>query len=174
MFEFNVNISESFYLFMEIFFILFFLTQSKVDKPLMGGLVDEPLIPMGREQIQQLIPTLPKDLMLIFTSPLQRAMQSAQLIGDALGLEVKIRAELIERDSGICSGKTWPEVENLTQGKLSYAKLLANEELDYVPWGGEPIAAVWERLDRFLDDIRTNYIEKKIIVEAHGGIKRLT
>ena len=158
---------------MEIFFVRHGLTQSNIDKRLMGSRIDEPLIPTGYEQILQLIPTLPKDFSLIFASPLRRAVQSAQLIADALGIEVQIRNELIERDSGMCSGKTWPEVEALTQGQLSYQKLLANEELDYVPWGGEAVTQVWDRLEKFLNDVRTSYTNKKILVVAHGGIIRL-
>ena len=47
----------------------------------------------------------------IYSSPLERAAETARLVSQAWGLSIKAWDDLIENDGGVFAGLTWPEIE---------------------------------------------------------------
>src|SRR5436309_5200504 len=82
------------------------------------GHADPPLNDAGREQARVLADELAGDrIELIYTSDLQRARETAEIVAGQLGLDVIPLRELREIDVGEWEGFTWPEiVERFPEG----------------------------------------------------------
>ena len=82
---------------------------------ILNGRRDQPLSPLGAEQAHQLsAKILGSGIRFdkIYSSPLQRAFETAQIISMALGMNHPEKMELlIERDFGSMSGKSASEIE---------------------------------------------------------------
>lgn len=115
------------------------------------GQADPPLNEKGLEQARALPEKLePLDLELLFTSPLKRAAQTAEVVADALRIPLYYDARLVEIHQGDWQTRLRAEIEAL------YPELFQRWESE--PWqvtppGGEHLTAVQERVDDFLDEI---------------------
>jgi broad specificity phosphatase PhoE len=134
----------------------------------MGQRIDAPLDEKGLEQAHEVIPKLPKEFDLIYSSPLKRAAQTARIIADYFDKNVEIRQELKERDFGSLSGKTWAEVDKETGKPLSERD--KDVSYDYTQFGGESSQQVKARVMRFLHHATQNHQDGAIIVVTHFGI----
>lgn len=78
---------------------------------------DPPLTPLGRRQMKRVAKWLaeePSTIHWLFASPLLRAVQSAALIGEVLGLEVETWDDLQEYDSEMESpDEVWQRAERV-------------------------------------------------------------
>lgn len=157
---------------MKIYFARHCSTSSNIAHRVMGARVDEPLSNVGEEQARQFADQLDLDFTVLFASPMRRAVQTAEYIRDKLKLVINVDSRLIERDMGTLSGHTWPEIEAMTSGALSYARLKEEKELDYSAYGGENIALVRSRIAGFLNHVKAQYGDQKVLVVTHGGIIR--
>jgi alpha-ribazole phosphatase len=153
---------------MELIFVRHGETQHNKLHQLMGQRIDDPLDEEGLHQAEALIKKLPKNTEAIFCSPLKRARQTAEIISKHLNVPVEISDYLKERDFGILSGKTWEEINALTDRDLH----AIDEALhyDYGAFGGESIAHVKARLLKFLDMVRHKRKLKRVIVVTHFGL----
>lgn len=104
------------------------------------GHIDEPLSPEGREALRDLRPPPPAGAALWFRSPLERARETAALLG--IG-DARPDARLIEMDWGAWQGETVAGLRD----RLG-AEMLANEAqgLDFRPPGGESPREVQDRI----------------------------
>jgi uncharacterized phosphatase len=94
----------------------------------------------------------------IFASPLSRAMDTAQIIADEIGLAAPVAvAAVVERRYGDAEGRTGSEVDELYPGTSE------------VP-GRESREAVIERALPALVELAERNHGKSIIVVAHGGV----
>ena len=77
------------------------------------GLSDEPLTDLGRQQARALAYRLQAQqaLSALYTSPLLRAQQTAEIIAAEMGLEVRVVDDLREYDCGAVTGMTWQDVQ---------------------------------------------------------------
>lgn len=153
---------------MELYFIRHGETNYNKHHQLMGQRVDAPLDEAGLAQAHQVIEKIPSDIAVVFSSPLQRAKITAQMIADHFGKELIIKQELIERDFGTLSGKTWEEIDKETG--LSLSERDEKLDYDYEPFGGESVFSVKTRLEKFLEEVQANFPEQKIAVVTHYGI----
>jgi broad specificity phosphatase PhoE len=97
---------------------------------------------------------------------LQRAIETARVIAQPHGLEVKIDPRIREFDFGEWEGLTWQQIverwpEFREQGATA-AKL-------YQPEGGETFDAVCVRVESFLNDLRRTSYENVLVV-THAGV----
>ena len=127
------------------------------------GHTDSPLTELGREQARRAGETLatliaPRDCV-IFSSPLGRALQTANIIADVTAAErpIIVAADLIEVGMGSAEGMTQAEME-----KRWPALQVAAEDLE----------AFTERLDRAVRRVADHYAESRIIV-SHGVAGRI-
>ncbi len=75
------------------------------------GRADFPLTERGRRQAQELATVLSRlPVAVVCSSPIRRALNTAEAVAGPLGLKVEVQAALQEYDFGELSGLTWPEI----------------------------------------------------------------
>jgi len=75
------------------------------------GRADFPLTERGRRQAQELATALSRQAVrAVHSSPIKRALDTAEAIAAHFGLTVDVQAALQEYDFGELSGLTWPEI----------------------------------------------------------------
>lgn len=152
---------------MELYFVRHGETEYNKHHKLMGQKINAPLDALGKNQALEVLDKIPSDVSVIFSSPLLRAKQTAELIANKLGLPITVKKELTERDFGTLSGKSWDEIDKETELTLSERDEKLN--YDYSPYGGESVFSVKTRLEKFLEEIRSLSPAKAVVV-THFGI----
>jgi 2,3-bisphosphoglycerate-dependent phosphoglycerate mutase len=118
------------------------------------GHTDRPLSDFGRRQAEQLATELEgEELEAIYSSDLARARETAEVVGERLGLPVVLDPDLREKDWG-----TW---EGLT-----------SVERDRVEFVGESTQAHQERILGALRRIAERDPGGRVLVVTHGGSMR--
>ena len=132
------------------------------------GHLDVPLSDRGMRESERLarrVAALP--VAALFSSPLQRARQTADVIAEQLSLEIEERDELMERDVGALSGLVWDEVvERYPEFMRTRAE--PNPTID-VP-GYELDGAFNLRVQNVLEAIISNHPEETVVAVTHGGV----
>ena len=124
------------------------------------GLADPPLDETGRRQAQRLGSVLgPRGLAAVFSSPLLRARQTAQPVGERAGLEVAVDQCLLDRDYGPWTGISR---ESVTDRWGS---------VDRAP-GVEPGPAVRDRAVQGLTGIARRHPGGTVVVVSHDAVNR--
>jgi broad specificity phosphatase PhoE len=118
------------------------------------GHSDRPLNDHGRQQAKALADRLAgESIDAIYASDLARAKETAEIVGERLGLPVVIDADLRE--------KNWGNWEGLT----------GDERLN-VEYAGETTEEHRERTLRAVERIRERHPGQRIVVVTHGGSLR--
>jgi broad specificity phosphatase PhoE len=100
-----------------------------------------------------------KNINLIFTSPLQRTKETAEIVGKFLGLPLKIEKRLRELEFGIFNGKSEEEFVGYFSSK--------KERLKEKTPKGESYVDVRERVFEFFKEINKKYKGKNILIVSH-------
>jgi broad specificity phosphatase PhoE len=153
---------------MELYFVRHGETEFNKHHQLMGQRIDAALDEKGLEQAHEVIAKLPKEFAVIYSSPLKRAAQTAQIIADYFNKNIEIKQDLCERDFGTLSGKTWEEIDKETGQAMSEADNKLT--YDYRPYGGESAEQVKARLVNFLNEAKAKHGDDAIVVVAHFGL----
>ena len=137
---------------------------------LLQGSSDYPLDDLGLRQanlIADRLATLaPVDA--IVSSPLQRALVTATIIGDRLSLEPRIIPELSELSFGDWENRTFEEMA-IALPEVA-VRLLDLDDHD-VGWpGGETRRAFNDRVRQAFAGILSEFHAHRVIVVAHGGV----
>lgn len=132
------------------------------------GSSDPPLNETGRRQAQQLAKRLAaQKLTAIYSSPLSRAAETAQLIAEPHGLPVKKEPALREMDFGEWEGRTHAEIEAVDGERL--AQWWA-DPVRHAPPGGENLEAVLNRMQEWLARLALAHTgEDYIVAVSHTG-----
>ena len=131
------------------------------------GQTDVPLSPTGREQARRLADRLAeKDIGAIWSSDLQRALDTARPLAERLGLEVHVTEALRERDFGDDEGK---------HDELVFPRHPQSHwrHPDTAHPNGESRRDVWNRVAAFLDTLLAEPPAGEIALVTHGGPIRL-
>jgi probable phosphoglycerate mutase len=135
--------------------------------------VDYPLNKKGVLQAQQTAEFLnQKQIDVIITSPLKRAVQTASIVGESLGLTPVVMENFREINVGALEEMP-PSEENWGVFKKT-VMAWANGDKDTAFPGGENFHQLWHRFQTGLKDIIHQHPEKRILVVGHGGIFTLT
>jgi glucosyl-3-phosphoglycerate phosphatase len=103
----------------------------------------------------------------LVASPLRRALDTAEIIGERLGLEIShVDERWAERDIGEWSGLTTAEIEAKWPGMLDAWR---NDTVDQLP-GGEHEAGMTTRVTAAMHDLVTSLQGRRALVIAHGGV----
>ncbi len=135
------------------------------------GQADPPLDDLGREQARLLAERLRETPpVALYTSPLRRAQETAEIIGDALGLPVTPDERLKEYDVGDITGLTWGQIEEqYPDVARRWSKAMENLNLP----GAEEHASFRARVTAAFDEVVARHEEHKeegpVGVVAHGG-----
>ena len=129
------------------------------------GQADPPLNSLGLEQAHRLAQELQSaTLDVLYTSPLQRAAQTARIIVETLNIPLFNEPRLMEIHQGDWQTRLRSEIETL------YPELFHHWETE--PWrvtppGGEHLFQVQERVYAAVDDIRIRHESQKVGVVSH-------
>lgn len=98
------------------------------------------------------------DIDLIICSPLKRARKTAEIINEGRNIPILFNGEIMERDFGEFEGE----------------KIKFDEFWDYNVQPKyqkvETIKEIISRISNFLDKIKEEYKDKKILLVTHGGV----
>lgn len=131
-----------------------------------SGHADVPLNAHGREQARLLAESL-RDVRLdaIFSSDLSRARETAEILGERQGLDVRVDQRLREINQGAWQGMRVSDI------KSQYAERFVQHyqnPLEVSPPGGETVAQVQTRVLAALDEIGQKYPRGTVAVVFHG------
>jgi len=131
------------------------------------GQADLPLNRRGREQARLLAEQLRGErIEAIYASDLSRAYETAKIIAEALGQEVKTLESLREVDTGVWTGLTFEEVESGYPGHLREwrADPLGVKRLE-----GESYQALFERTKAAIREMVKAHPNQTVLIVCHGG-----
>ena len=103
----------------------------------------------------------------LYSSPLQRTRETAEILSARLDLPIRYREDLLELDFGEWTGLTFDEVRADARWQVwSSCRSIAT-----VP-GGESMRAVQERAIKALFDLRHTHREGAVLIVSHGDVIR--
>jgi alpha-ribazole phosphatase len=106
----------------------------------------------------------------IYTSDLQRAVRSAEIIAEPYGLTPAQLPALRERSFGIWEGMTFSGIRQMYPSEF---EAWAGNPLRYSPAGGESTLEVNNRVMQALREIVSRHDGENIAIVAHGGVNRI-
>ena len=136
---------------------------------MVGSWTDWNLTDLGKSQADHIGKKLKGELedkdVVIYSSDLKRAVQTAEQIAKYLGTEPVLRQELRERNLGKCCGKSvqWLR-ENIERDEKTVDDRLFSD--------GESKRDCWNRLLPFYEEVMTS-AEETIIIVSHGDLLSL-
>ncbi|MBO4521476.1 MAG: histidine phosphatase family protein [Alphaproteobacteria bacterium] len=138
-----------------------------------GRGIDLPLNETGREQARELAAALtPAALEVVFSSPLKRAVQTAQIVAEILRIPVQIEQGLTEGCFGEAEGKTKQEINMLFPQTAADWHSLEEEFMDVRFNGGETKREIQQRILKTLTKIAAESNYTVIGVCAHSAVIR--
>jgi broad specificity phosphatase PhoE len=141
---------------------------------ILNGRRDLPLTDKGLKQAHeaaQKIKELGIQFDKIYSSPLQRAYQTARIIAETLGFEeLEILQDLIEREFGVITGLSTEAYK-----ELKGIELLITPNVTYSlnPQGAETFPQLVERADRLLKYLNQNHPDGNILLVTHGDFGKM-
>ena len=134
-----------------------------------GQEIDAPLNSDGIKQVEIVLKFIPNDIDVILASPLKRAAQTAEILNRELSKEIIYSQNLREISYGSLAGRSWQEIDQVTQ----YRDVKAKDDnilFDYTEFGGESAEQFKERIRVFIEDTKERFSGKTILVATHGGV----
>lgn len=141
---------------------------------ILNGHRDMPLTDLGIQQAHDLAENIFAANLLInrvYSSPLQRAYKTAQIVAERIGVEeVNKHDDLIERHFGDMQGQKLEEVSTFCGGEL-----LQSDTILYCinPKNGENFDQAYIRAQKLLDYFVNNYKGEKVLLFTHGDIGKM-
>ena len=129
------------------------------------GHADRPLTKRGREQAQALADRVAHiELDAVYSSDLQRARDTAAVVAESQGLDLRQLSDLREVDVGSWSGLTRAEAEE------RFPEGFSRWRDGYPGWkDGETYEAMTDRVLRAVDEIAAGHEGGRVLVVSHGG-----
>jgi probable phosphoglycerate mutase len=135
------------------------------------GSADVPLSDMGRRQAQLLAERLKSiSVVALYSSPLQRALETALLICEAMGREPVVDSRLTELNYGTWEGMTFEEIERATPALY---RAWNENPADLAPPGGETGVQLIQRVTAFLAEVAQKDQHGTVMVVCHKTVCRL-
>lgn len=125
----------------------------------------------GKQQVQELAERLNDlDVSMMFSSPVLRAMDTADILYQTLGLPYRVHEALREYNCGILEGKS--DEESWRQHRHYYEEWTLHHNYDSKPEGGESFVDIQNRFVPFIESFKRDDHEEVLLV-GHGGIFHL-
>jgi broad specificity phosphatase PhoE len=152
-------------------FVRHAVTASNRERRYMGR-SEEPLAADGRLQARRLARRLAEaNLEALYCSPLRRAAETADIIGQPHALEPRPAPEFIEFDLSRWQGLTAAEIE--ARDAHAWETWCADPASLRVP-GIESFAALRQRVRRGLEKLAKAHADADVVVVTHDGIIRIS
>jgi len=138
----------------------------------MGGAQDIPLNDTGRQQAAELASELKQlPIQLIVTSPLSRALETAQIASADMHISIIPSPDLIEVDRGDAGGMPRKEAEaKFSQVYKDWFEKSVEDSFDIRLPGGETKGAFVNRINTCLLDVCHTQPEEHIAISTHSGV----
>jgi broad specificity phosphatase PhoE len=107
------------------------------------------------------------DIAAIYSSPLQRTRESAEIVAERLGLPISFRDDLIELDFGEWTGKSFDQIRTDPR----WPPWNTRRSLSAIP-GGETMREVQRRVVEALLEIAETHPDEAALVVSHGDVIR--
>ena len=135
------------------------------------GHTDVKLDALGLKQAERLRDRLAEEKIdTIYTSNLQRALVTAEIIAARHQLAVVSCAELRELDFGRLEGLTFNEINQLYP-EVVELRMKRSPKLKYP--GGDSFVEFSKRVSKFLSRLEQHTAEETILIVAHSGVLRV-
>lgn len=143
-----------------------------VTPPVMQGAgINEPLAPIGREQAARASGALAdRPLTAIYSSPLHRALETAQIVAEPHGLPVTPVTGLKEVEVGDWEGRNWDDLRK--NEPEAYAAFRKDPGTAGYP-GGETLKELLDRVTASLTELMQRHVGEEIAVAAHSVVNRV-
>ena len=129
------------------------------------GHANIPLNERGKMQAQEAYEKLRNiDFDLIYSSDLERAAETAQIINANRDIPIQYDVRLRERNAGELAGLTLSEMSKIKGIELTISKYISDDILE----GIEPLSQLISRVSEFIEQIMNNEFNKCLII-GHGG-----
>jgi len=147
---------------MEIYVIRHGQTDWNAQKRIQGR-SDNLLNHVGKKHVEEAAATLPEQIDIIFSSPLKRALETAEIINRRYCVDILIDERLIERNFGVYEGNPMDSLDLDSLRRWTDNTPIVN---------GETIRDVAKRVFEFLDYVKSQFYGKTILIVAHGHVIR--
>jgi probable phosphoglycerate mutase len=132
------------------------------------GHLDPPLNALGRQQARLVSRRLARSgATALYSSDLQRAYETAQIIGHTTGLPTVQKTGLREMHFGRWQGLTTQQIRECDPA--GYAARRA-DPYDVPPPGGEPWRRFYDRVVQALEEVLRATTAERVIVVTHSGV----
>src|SRR3989344_5216615 len=141
---------------------------------ILNGMRDEPLSEKGIEQATEVATKIKEsgiNFDHVYSSPLQRAFKTAQIITETLGInKPDVLEDLIERDFGIMTGKLQSTIKDVCSPDI-----IQSDTICYFlsPEGAETFTQLIERAKKVLNEIKTRHRDGNILLVTHGDFAKM-
>ena len=134
-----------------------------------SGQLDEPMNETGRRQIEALAERWQDEVDQIWSSPLSRAVQTAEILrGDRnASAPLVLDPLLLESDFGSWAGKSWAQIAE--EDPAAWAAYCSDWK-EGIPGGGESFRQMLARAGQLADRLGRVSGEQRILLTAHEGI----
>jgi probable phosphoglycerate mutase len=141
--------------------------ESNVNRILAGRHMETHLTEYGRQQVVDSAKQLIKNIAIekVYTSPVIRTVETAQIVCQILGTEYAIDERLYETEMGRLVGMNYEEITT------KYGDVLTRFYSDYDPvlesFGVEAFASVKHRIMSLLDDLLYKHEDSNVLMVTH-------
>jgi 2,3-bisphosphoglycerate-dependent phosphoglycerate mutase len=158
---------------MKLYFVRHSESEADVHRIFSSRDLPHALTPTGRRQAQSLARHLKgHSIHLLYTSPIQRALETAEILSTLLGIPHETTGALREVDCGVIEGKSY------TKGAARYERVL-RDWMEFTYWesnieGGESYLDMKDRFLPFVDGLVHEYGDTptNIVLVGHEGLYR--
>jgi len=138
---------------------------------IINGRRDTPLTDLGRTQALAVADDLrSENIDCIYTSPLQRASQTASIISQKLGIEdLRLEPDLIERDYGILTGRSPSDIPTIARRIFvshGFRNVIDAQDV-------EDYTQLWNRAGSVLRKVEGRHAGQTVLIVAHNEILRM-
>ena|SRR5579863_2231978 len=122
----------------------------------------------GRAEIAAVAERLAaEDIAAVYSSPLQRTRETAEIVAERLGLPIEFHDDLIELDFGEWTGATFDAI----RADPRWQAWRLHRSLARIP-GGESMRQVQRRVVEALMEIGERHLDQTVAVVSHGDVIR--
>lgn len=140
--------------------------ENNVNRILVGRHIESHLTEQGQEQVRDAAKQLKTvSIDKVYASPVTRAVETAKIVCDELGVSYEVDERLYEIELGKLVGMNYEEVIS-KYGNL-FLKFYSEEDPVLAGFGVETFAAVKSRVRKFMDEIIVRHEAKNVLTVTH-------
>ncbi len=145
-------------------------TNDNIEPIRVQGFTDTPLNDTGRRQAHELAERVaPMGVASLWSSDLQRARETAEIVGTRIGRDARLDSRLREANRGAWEGRRFIDIER-EEPELYAAWRRAGESFRFP--GGESLLEQQQRVKAALAEVRASGDQPALVV-CHGGTIRV-